>query len=93
MQETMTALLPRSVFIHVKDTEHAQGKRGFLLPGEGTIDWPDIVRSLEAAGFSGWIMLELQRPHDDAAAYFKRAFERATAVLGGATAPRQGAAS
>ncbi|MFI5177060.1 MAG: sugar phosphate isomerase/epimerase family protein [Vicinamibacterales bacterium] len=79
-----------SRLVHV----HASDNRGHwddhLPPGDGTIDWREIVRTLQAADYSGWIMLELQRPRDDAAGYFKRAFERATIVLAGAP---QGAAS
>jgi len=64
---------------------HASDNRGqsddHLPPGEGTIDWREIVRTLHAIDFAGWIMLELQRPRDDAASYFKHAFERAATVL------------
>jgi sugar phosphate isomerase/epimerase len=64
---------------------HASDNRGqfddHLPPGDGTIDWPDIVRTLEAVDFAGWVMLELQRPRDNAAAYFHRAFEQASSLL------------
>lgn len=76
---------------------HASDNRGqfddHLPPGDGTIDWPDVVRTLQAAGFDGWIMLELQRPRDNAAAYFRRAFEQASAVLVSARRPSAESAS
>ena len=52
MKETMDALLPAPRFIHVKDTEHAQGKRGFLLPGEGTIDYVQMFKLLRPIDLS-----------------------------------------
>jgi sugar phosphate isomerase/epimerase len=64
---------------------HASDNRGqfddHLPPGDGTIDWAEIVRTLDAVDFQGWIMLELQRPRDNAAAYFHRAFQQASAIL------------
>jgi sugar phosphate isomerase/epimerase len=82
---------PRLIHVHASDNRGQWDDH--LPPGDGTIDWREIVRTLQAADFTGWIMLELQRPRDDAAAYFKRAFERATTVLAGTDSPRQGAAS
>jgi inosose dehydratase len=55
----MDALIPRSVFIHVKDTEHAQGKRGFLLPGEGTIDYVQMFKQLAASPYRGDVVVEV----------------------------------
>jgi len=59
LAETMTVLLPHSVFIHVKDTEHAQGKRGFLLPGEGTIDYAEYFKLLAASSYRGDVVVEV----------------------------------
>jgi sugar phosphate isomerase/epimerase len=59
MQQTMSELIPRSAFIHVKDTEHAQGKRGFLLPGEGTIDYREMFRLLNASTYRGDVIVEV----------------------------------
>jgi hypothetical protein len=39
------------------------------------------IRTLEAARFGGWIMLELGRPSGDFASYFQRAFHQASALL------------
>lgn len=57
--ETMNALLPKSAFIHIKDTEHAQGKRGFLLPGEGTIDYLQLFRRLKDFDYRGDVIVEV----------------------------------
>src|SRR6185369_10810634 len=59
LQETVKALLPRSVFIHVKDTEHSQGKRGFLLPGEGTIDYLQMFKHLGQSTYRGDVVIEV----------------------------------
>lgn len=56
---TMEALLPRATFIHVKDTQHAQGKRAFLLPGEGTTDYDAYFRLLAASKYAGDVVVEV----------------------------------
>jgi inosose dehydratase len=59
MAETMATLLPRTRFIHVKDTEHDQGKRGFLLPGEGSIDYGDYFKLLAQSEYRGDVVVEV----------------------------------
>jgi len=59
LRETLDALLPRAAFIHVKDTEHAQGKRGFLLPGEGTIDYVALFKELGQSTYRGDVVVEV----------------------------------
>jgi sugar phosphate isomerase/epimerase len=59
MSETMGALLPRTRFIHVKDTEHAIGKRGFLLPGEGSIDYAEYFKLLAKSEYRGDVVVEV----------------------------------
>jgi sugar phosphate isomerase/epimerase len=65
---------------------HANDNRGswddHLPPGEGHIDWPDIVRTLHAAHFTGWIMLELSCPGaTPLPEYLSRAYARAEELL------------
>jgi inosose dehydratase len=59
MARTMDALLPRTRFIHVKDTEHALGKRGFLLPGEGSIDYGEYFPLLAKSEYRGDVVVEV----------------------------------
>jgi inosose dehydratase len=59
MRETVTQLVPRSAFIHVKDTEQAQGKRNFLLPGEGTTDYVRLLKLISEAGYRGDVVVEV----------------------------------
>jgi sugar phosphate isomerase/epimerase len=51
--------LPHTTFIHVKDTEHATGKRGFLLPGEGSIDYGEYFRLLAESTYRGDVVVEV----------------------------------
>ncbi len=65
---------------------HANDNRGHrddhLPPGQAHIDWGEIARTLRAAHFAGWIMLELAGP--GAAPldpYLRDAFARALELL------------
>jgi sugar phosphate isomerase/epimerase len=65
--------------VHVHDN---RGHRDdHLPPGDGVIDWPDVVQSLKAASYDGWLMLELSCPPRDRSAYLSRAVERARALF------------
>jgi inosose dehydratase len=59
LAETMTALLPHAAFIHVKDTEHPLGKRGFLLPGEGSTDYAEYFKLLSQSQYHGDVVVEV----------------------------------
>ena len=59
LADTLSLVLPHTAFIHVKDTEHAMGKRGFLLPGEGTIDYGEYFRLLAASTYRGDAVVEV----------------------------------
>lgn len=59
MQSTTAKLLPRTAFIHVKDTEQAQGKRGFLLPGEGSTDYAALFRLVGQSSYRGDVIVEV----------------------------------
>jgi inosose dehydratase len=59
LAETLRELLPQTVFIHLKDTEHALGKRGFLLPGEGSIDYGEYSRLLAESTYAGDVVVEV----------------------------------
>jgi sugar phosphate isomerase/epimerase len=64
---------------------HASDNRGVfddhLPPGDGTIDWREIARTLTDANFKGWIMLELHGPPDNPGTLLTRALEQAARVL------------
>jgi sugar phosphate isomerase/epimerase len=68
--------------VHVHASDNRGDRDDHLPPGDGQIDWREIARTLRAADYTGWIMLELACPPNDPAAYFARAYERASALFG-----------
>ena len=76
LADTLSGLLPQTAFIHVKDSEHALGKRGFLLPGEGTIDYAEYFRLLAASTYRGDVVVEVSGQIFGRADYDPRAAAR-----------------
>jgi sugar phosphate isomerase/epimerase len=70
----------RLIHVHASDN-HGQYD-DHLPPGDGTVDWGDVMGSLRAAAFDGWMMLELRCPGEDGPGYFRRAVERASTLAG-----------
>ncbi len=66
---------------HVHASDHHGRYDDHLPPGDGVIDWRHIAGTLSAAGFSGWIMLELKCCGGSHAEHYKRAFEQARRLL------------
>lgn len=59
LAEAAEALLPHSVFIHVKDGRGTAEKAEFLLPGEGTIDYVDLLRQAARLNYRGDVVVEV----------------------------------
>jgi inosose dehydratase len=59
MEESMKLLLPRTKFIHVKDTRGDAKKFQFLLPGEGRTDYVKYFRLLKQYGYTGPVCVEV----------------------------------
>jgi len=59
LQVTLTELLPRTRFIHVKDTSGDAGKFRFLLPGEGRTDYVQYFRLLRQFRYTGPVCVEV----------------------------------
>ncbi len=59
MEESMKLLLPRTKFIHVKDSQGDPSKFQFLLPGEGRTDYLKYFRFLRTFGYSGPVCVEV----------------------------------
>jgi sugar phosphate isomerase/epimerase len=66
---------------HVHASDNHGVRDDHLPPGDGTIDWAEITRTLQAVDYSGWIMLELHPEPAGTSEYVKRACERAAALL------------
>lgn len=70
----------RLVHVHVSDNHGHRDDH--LPPGDGTVDWADIARSLGEVDYQGWLMLELGCPDGGLPGYFRRAVVQAERLLG-----------
>jgi sugar phosphate isomerase/epimerase len=60
MKTTMQQMVPRAVFVHIKDTEGRAPKHRFLLPGDGDIDYKAAyVPALMALDYRGPVVVEV----------------------------------
>ncbi len=87
MEESMKLLLPRTKFIHVKDSTGEPSKFQFLLPGEGRTDYVKYFTALKKHGYQGPVVVEVSgqifsKPGYDPVAAAKKSYE----VLAGALA-------
>lgn len=67
--------------VHVHASDNHGRFDDHLTPGDGAIDWAEIVGTLREAAFDGWMMLEVAcRDGADGTAFFSRALERASTL-------------
>ena len=59
MAESMKLLLPRTRFIHVKDSLGDAAKFQFVLPGEGRTDYVQYFSLLKQHGYTGPVCVEV----------------------------------
>lgn len=59
LAEALAQLIPHAVGVHVKDVQGRYPTFNFLLPGEGTLDYADYLRQLQANGYDGPITVEI----------------------------------
>ena len=59
-QNWIKVLGPLIAKLHVKDFKlNPDGHGGeFVHPRDGSIDWPAVLRALDAAGYDGWATIE-----------------------------------
>jgi sugar phosphate isomerase/epimerase len=85
IEEYVPLLAPYSVHTHVKDQRGISPDYQFLVPGEGTFDYPRYIKAMDKAGYNGFLTVEISkqiqnRPDYDAAATAKVSFETLTAA-------------
>ncbi len=58
-EETVSALAAVSAHTHVKDQRGIHPDFEFLIPGEGTFDYVDYLKQMQAQGYDGFITAEV----------------------------------
>jgi len=64
---------PRLANVHIEDMR--AGRHEHLMFGDGEIDFPPILRSLQEVGYTGGLYVELSRHSHEGPAVARRAFE------------------
>ncbi len=57
--DTVKQLLPDTRFIHIKDTRLVDKRATFVLPGDGGIDYVELLRAIRTAGYRGCVCVEV----------------------------------
>jgi sugar phosphate isomerase/epimerase len=87
LDEYVPLLVPYAVHTHLKDQRGLSPRHQFLVPGEGDFDYPRYLRAMEAAGYGGFVTVEIsvmvqRRPDYDPEAVARRSFEVLTRAAG-----------
>jgi sugar phosphate isomerase/epimerase len=67
--------------VHVHASDNHGHRDDHLPPGDGSLDWADITRSLADMQYRGWVMLELGCPAEAMPNYFQRAVARTSVLM------------
>jgi sugar phosphate isomerase/epimerase len=59
MAASVKTLVPHSVFIHVKDSRGDASNVQFMLPGDGDIDYVQLLKLITNSGYRGDILVEV----------------------------------
>jgi sugar phosphate isomerase/epimerase len=80
LKESLTTMLPETVFVHIKDNVTVDGKTEFALPGDGgDIDYAEFLKLLRNGGYRGAVVVEVSgqvfsKPGYDPLAAAKRCY-------------------
>jgi len=58
----LRAVLPFVNHVHLKDVVERDGKREYAAIGRGPIDFAAILKTLDRAGYDGYVMVEYEGP-------------------------------
>jgi sugar phosphate isomerase/epimerase len=80
MESVVAQIAPHCAHTHVKDERGTAPNHEFLIPGEGTMDYPRYLKAMQQAGYDGHIVVEIsimvqRRPDYDALAAATRSYE------------------
>jgi len=59
MRKTMEPIVPRTVFVHIKDTVGMAPTHRFVLPGDGPVDFKAYARNLVELHYRGPVVVEV----------------------------------
>ncbi len=63
-QDWIARLAPHTKHYHIEDIA-ATRRHAHLVPGQGAIDFPAVLREIERSGYRGWVTVELYPYIDD----------------------------
>ena len=81
LTDSLSAMLPETVFVHIKDNLTIEGKTEFVLPGDaGDIDYVAYLKQLRDGGYRGAVVVEVSaqvsgKPGYDPIAAAKRCYQ------------------
>ena len=61
IEQCVPQMVPYSVHTHVKDERGRYPDHEFLTPGEGPFDYVRYLRAMDAAGYQGYVMVEVSK--------------------------------
>ena len=81
--DTVKQLLPHTRFVHIKDTRLMDGRATFVLPGDGGVDYPALLRAIRETGYRGCVCVEVSgqvsgQKNYDPLATARRSYENVT---------------
>jgi sugar phosphate isomerase/epimerase len=94
LEQTLRAVIPYCVFIHVKDAKGDSAHPQFLLPGDGSVDYTAYFRLLRATHYVGPVVCEVSAQLQHAPGYdplkaARQSYQRLSQSLAEAHLPRQ----
>ncbi|MGI9145351.1 MAG: sugar phosphate isomerase/epimerase family protein [Chloroflexota bacterium] len=92
MDDYLPLLVPYSVHTDLKDQRGRYPEHEFLVPGEGDFDYARYLRAMDAAGYSGFVTVEIsvmvqRRPGYDPAEVARRSFDTLVAAARASAVP------
>lgn len=81
LPKAIAALAPLTKHYHLEDIA-ATRVHHHMVPGDGVIDFAEVVAAIKATGYDGWLTVELYPFQDDPDAAARRAYEVLKPLVG-----------